>query len=179
MAGVTVRATHDGSMERGAMSHHDFDFIFGEWNVHNRKIVDNTDPDCDEWIEFDAAAHAEPIFGGVGHFDRMFVPASSVVGEFEGITIRQFDPEAGVWRIWWTASTAPGRIDPPMEGTWFEGRGVFFGDDVIAGRAVRLRFVWTVDGPDRARWEQSFSYDGGDIWTLNWVMDFSRRQEVR
>jgi hypothetical protein len=157
------------------MSAHDFDFIFGEWDIHNRKIRDNTDPDCDEWIEFDATGHAEPIFGGLGHIDRMFVPTSAVVDGFEGLTLRQFDPVAEVWRIWWAASVAPGHVDPPLEGTWTDGRGVFYGDDVIAGRDVRLRFVWTSDAAAHASWEQSFSYDGGNTWAVNWVMEFSRR----
>ena len=156
------------------MSAHDFDFIFGEWSIHNRKIRDNSDPDCDEWIEFEGTGHAEPIFGGLGHIDRMFVPTSAVVEGFEGLTLRQFDPAAGVWRIWWAASTAPGRVDPPLEGSWSDGRGVFYGDEVIGGRDVRLRFVWTSDAAAHARWEQSFSYDGGASWKVNWVMEFTR-----
>ena len=154
---------------------HDFDFIFGEWNIHNRKIRDVTDPDCEEWIEFEATGHAEPIFGGFGHIDRMFVPKAAVVDEFEGLTIRQFDDADGVWCIWWASSRAAGRIDPPMEGTWADGRGVFYGDDVIAGRDVKLRFVWTTDDSESATWEQSFSYDAGEEWKVNWVMEFSRR----
>jgi hypothetical protein len=155
---------------------HDFDFIFGEWHILNRKIADNTDPDCTEWVEFEATGHAEPIFGGLGHIDRMFTPESAVSREFEGLTIRQFDPAAGVWRIWWASSTAPGRIDPPMEGRWVDGRGVFYGDDVIAGFDVRLRFVWTTQGEASAKWEQSFSYDDGETWKHNWTMDFTRRE---
>jgi hypothetical protein len=52
---------------------------------------------------------------------------------------------------------------------------VFYGDDVIGGRDVRLRFVWTSDAAGRARWQQSFSYDGGALWKANWVMEFTRR----
>ena len=33
---------------------HDFDFIFGEWVVHNRKLRDVTDPACADWVEFEA-----------------------------------------------------------------------------------------------------------------------------
>ena len=98
-----------------------------------------------------------------------------MVGGFEGLTIRQFDTAAQVRRIWWASSTAPGRIDPPMEGVWADGRGVFYGADVIGGRDVKLRFVWTADDTTRAKWEQSFSYDDGKTWEVNWTMDFSRR----
>jgi hypothetical protein len=172
MTSLSRDLPHDAARDAS----HDFDFIFGEWHIHNRKLVDTTDPECDEWVEFEATGHAEPIFGGLGHIDRMFAPTSAVSEGFEGLTLRQFDPDAAVWRIWWASSAAPGRVDPPLEGSWADGRGVFLGDDVVAGRPVRLRFVWTTDGAASARWEQSFSFDGGDTWLHNWSMDFSRRE---
>ena len=44
-------------------SQHDFDFIFGHWSVRNRKLVDTTDPACDQWVEFDAVQRrlADPV----------------------------------------------------------------------------------------------------------------------
>ncbi|MFC7546693.1 hypothetical protein [Plantactinospora sp. GCM10030261] len=152
----------------------DFDFIFGRWRVRNRKLRDNTDPDCTEWIEFDATTHAEPILGGLGHVDRIWAEAPPGEEPFEGYTLRQFDPRARVWRIWWASSRRPGHLDPPVEGAWRDGRGTFECDDVIGGRPVRVRFEWTNDGPDTARWQQSFSYDGGQTWRVNWVMDHFR-----
>lgn len=144
----------------------DFDFIFGSWRVHNRKLRDNTDPACTEWIEFDATAHATPILGGLGHIDRIRRD------DFEGFTLRQFDPDARVWRIWWASSNRPGHLDPPLEGGWRDGTGVFLGDDVVGGLPVR--FQWTTDGADSARWQQEFSYDAGRSWRLNWVMELTR-----
>jgi hypothetical protein len=38
-----------------------FDFIFGTWIVHNRKLRDVTDPECEEWVEFDARSEAFPV----------------------------------------------------------------------------------------------------------------------
>lgn len=148
----------------------DFDFIFGRWRVHNRKLRDNTDPACDEWIEFDSTSAAEPILGGLGHIDRIWADS------FEGLTLRQFDPEARVWRIWWASSRRPGHIDVPLEGTFSDGRGVFFCDDVVGGHATKVRFAWTNPTPDTARWEQAFSYDDGATWRVNWIMDFTRSE---
>jgi hypothetical protein len=31
---------------------HDFDFIFGTWSISNRRLADQTDPRCTEWVEF-------------------------------------------------------------------------------------------------------------------------------
>ncbi|GAA1391050.1 hypothetical protein [Catellatospora chokoriensis] len=152
----------------------DFDFIFGRWRIRNRKLRDVTDPACTEWIEFDATGHAEPILGGLSHVDRMWSDAPPGEDPFEGFTLRQFDPKAGIWRIWWASSRNPGHLDPPVEGAWRDGRGVFDCDDVLGGHPVKVRFEWTRDGADTARWQQSFSYDQGATWRLNWVMDFTR-----
>ena len=46
--------------------------------------------------------------------------------------------------------------------------------DTIAGRPTLVRFEWSADEPDRPRWQQSFSYDDGASWALNWQMLFSR-----
>lgn len=146
----------------------DFDFIFGRWRVRNRKLADLADPACQEWIEFDATAEAEPILGGLGHIDRIWTDT------FEGFTLRQFDPAAGVWRIWWASSNRPGHLDPPLEGFFTDGRGLFRCDDTIGGQAVKIRFEWTNPAPDTARWEQAFSYDDGTTWQNNWIMDLSR-----
>jgi hypothetical protein len=152
----------------------DFDFIFGRWRVRNRKLRDVANPECTEWIEFDATAHAEPILGGLGHVDRIWTEAPPGEAPFEGFTLRQFDPRRRVWRIWWASSRRPGYLDPPVEGAWRDGRGIFDCDDVLGGRPVKVRFEWTTDGADAARWRQAFSPDEGRTWRTNWVMDLSR-----
>jgi hypothetical protein len=145
----------------------DFDFLFGRWRVHNRKLVDVAEPNCTEWVEFDAVSRVEPVLGGLANVDRIWAD------DFEGFTLRQFDPALGLWRIWWASSTRPGHLDPPVEGAWRDGRGIFICDDVLKGRPVKVRFEWTNDDP-APRWEQWFSYDGGATWRMNWVMELSR-----
>ncbi|MGC9671565.1 hypothetical protein ACNTMW_34120, partial [Planosporangium sp. 12N6] len=148
--------------------------LFGRWRVRNRKLVDVTDPSCVDWVEFDAVAQAEPIFGGLGHVDRIWADASAGGDAFEGFTLRQFDPGARVWRIWWASSRQPGHLDPPVEGRWEDGRGRFLCEDVINGRRVKVRFEWTNDSPSTARWEQAFSYDNAATWHVNWIMELVR-----
>jgi len=153
---------------------HDFDFLFGDWKIVNRKLVDTTDPECDEWVEFSATSHIDPFLGGFGNVDRMWSDAPPGGSPFEGFTLRQFDPEDQIWRIWWASSTSPGHLDPPVEGRWRDGRGTFSCTDTIAGRDVIVRFEWSVRPPSGALWEQSFSFDGGETWKYNWTMTFSR-----
>jgi hypothetical protein len=152
----------------------DFDFVFGSWRIHNRKRADSTDPACDEWLEFETTSRTEPIFGGLSHLERITAGPDVPGGAWEGLTLRQFDPEDAVWRIWWASSRRPGHVDPPLTGRFDDGVGVFTGEDTHAGQPVSLRFTWTEPAPDRARWTQELSWDHGDSWRLDWVMDFTR-----
>lgn len=61
-----------------------------------------------------------------------------------------------------------------MEGAFSDGHGVFLCDNVLNGEAVKVRFDWNVEEPDAPRWEQAFSYDGGDTWRTNWFMAMTR-----
>jgi hypothetical protein len=167
---------NEASASAGRDGRADFDFIFGRWRVRNRKLADVTDPACDDWAEFGATAQAEPILGGFGHVDRIWADAPPGKEPFEGFTLRLFDPGTGLWRIWWASSRRPGHLDPPVEGSWQDGRGRFFCDDVLNGQAVKIRFEWTSDSPAAARWEQAFSYDGGATWRINWIMDLTRME---
>jgi hypothetical protein len=154
------------TMERDGR--HDFDFFHGRWRVANRRLKDFFDAGA-EWIEYGAACEAWPILGGLGNVDT-FTPAGQ---SYEGASLRLFDPVGQVWRIWWMSTRMPGVLDTPVQGGFADGRGEFFADDVIDGRATRVRYQWA-PGDTEARWQQAFSVDGGDTWITNWIMDFTR-----
>ena len=61
-----------------------------------------------------------------------------------------------------------------MVGAFRDGRGVFEAADTIAGRPALVRFEWLTDDPEQPLWQQSFSYDDGRTWALNWQMFFTR-----
>jgi len=90
---------------------------------------------------------------------------------FEGFTLRLFDPETGIWRIWWASIRFPGVLDRPVEGRFDGDRGEFQCDDVIGGKPVKVRYAWRVLSPTTNRWEQSFSYDDGVTWRTNWISE--------
>ncbi|HEV2639574.1 MAG TPA: hypothetical protein VGX23_30840 [Actinocrinis sp.] len=153
---------------------HDFDFLVGEWRIHNRKLADVTDPACDRWVEFEASSWMRQTLGGLGNVDTFSVGAMPDGRAYEGMTMRLFDVEAGVWKIWWASDRAPGQLDPPVEGRWEGKHGVFFGDDVLDGKPIKVRFDWDSFDADTAQWEQAFSFDGGETWVHNWRMSHTR-----
>lgn len=167
------------SDDRSDDGRHDFDFLTGTWRVHHRKLADMTDPACAEWVEFDSDCWLRQTLGGLGNVDNFRVEAEkSPTGKhWEGMSLRLFDPEQRVWRIWWAATNAPGRLDDPMVGRWDGKHGVFHGADVVGGEPVAVRFHWDDFGDGTAQWEQSFSFDGGREWVTNWRMSFTRVAE--
>jgi len=55
-----------------------------------------------------------------------------------------------------------------------KGRGQFYGQDMLDGRAIMVRFVISPISPKEARFEQSYSADGGATWETNWTTDHTR-----
>jgi hypothetical protein len=159
----------------GGDGRRDFDFWFGRWRIHNRRLASLQEPGCTDWVEFEATGEARPILRGLGNLDEYWAAEALPEGTpLAGTSLRLFDPETRRWRIWWASSTRPGRLDPPVEGSFVDGCGQFFGDDALNGKRIEVRFDWTDITPTSARWEQAFSYDGGRSWETNWIMTMTR-----
>jgi hypothetical protein len=153
----------------------DFDFWMGSWKVRNRVLRARLEG-SDEWDEFESKVVARPLPGGLGNEDLFCTDHD---GGFIGMSFRFFDPASGLWSIYWADSRRPGGLDPPLFGSFVDGKGVFLGEDAHDGRPVLVRFLWTdVDTPT-PRWEQAFSADGGATWETNWVMEFTRAGDGR
>ena len=153
---------------------HDFDFLFGAWQIANRKRVNPLTEGDDEWVEFESVSVARPIVGGLGNIDTYSAPDFPGRPGFEGFTLRLFDPKDGLWRIWWASSYTPGELDEPVVGRFEDGVGIFECDDILGGIHVRVRYEWRVIDEDTLRWEQSFSFNGRRTWDSNWVMESTR-----
>jgi hypothetical protein len=147
----------------------DFDFLPGRWRVANRKLTNTLDPDCDEWEEFEATSEARAMLDGGGNVDHFRTEG------YEGFSLRLYDPEEDLWRIWWSSTQRPGRLDPPVEGRFApDGTARFACEDVLDGVPIHMRFDWTEITRRSARWEQAFSFDGGKTWKSNWIMLLTR-----
>jgi hypothetical protein len=160
-----------GSMTSNGISApglHDFDFLFGRWQVANRRLKRRL-AGCSDWEEFPSAVNCESRLGGLANVEEHVMPTMG----FSGLAVRTFDLARGAWSIYWIGSE-DGRLQPPVVGRFRDGRGEFHGEDVHQGRPVRVRYVWSDITAHAARWEQAFSADGGASWETNWVMEFRR-----
>jgi hypothetical protein len=59
-------------------------------------------------------------------------------------------------------------------GGFKDGRGEFFDQETLNGRAILVRFVISDITPNSAHFEQSFSDDGGKTWEVNWIATDTR-----
>lgn len=154
-----------------------FNFLLGDWKVRNRRLVERL-KGCDEWEEFDAWQTNRALPGGIGNYDD-FVADAWRPG-YVGLSLRLFNPETGLWSIYWLDNKnggleRSGTLLPPVVGKFDNGIGLFEGEDVLNGRAIRVRYTWSDAGGDRPRWEQSMSEDNGRTWEMNWSMVFEKR----
>lgn len=146
----------------------DFEFEYGTWSVHHRRLLDRF-AGCDEWEEFAGTATCAPILGGVGNLEQASMPTIGALG----MALRLFDQTTHMWSIYW-ASNQTGRLEPPVVGRFEDGVGVFEGEDELRGERIRVRFVWDEITAESARWTQSFRRLHEPEWEVNWVMTFSR-----
>jgi hypothetical protein len=147
---------------------HDFDFLRGTWDVHNRRLVKAL-ADSTEWDEFPGRSVARPIFGGGGNIDEIDFPTKG----WSGLTVRLFDPDQQQWSLFWISSRRS-TVDPPVIGRFAGERGLFYGDDVHEGRPIRVRYTWSDITATSAHWEQAFSADAEQTWETNWTMELNR-----
>jgi hypothetical protein len=149
----------------------DFDFLHGSWQITNERLKSRL-TNSDEWEQFEALHDCEPILGGMGNIERF--RASWHGMDFEGFSVRLFNPANGKWSIHWADNVTYALI-PPMVGSFADGVGEFYGDEHHEGRTVLARFRWTEITENSVRWEQAFSDDQGETWETNWIMRFRRR----
>ncbi len=149
---------------------HGFDFEVGSWNIHLKRL-DGRLVGSTTWVEFDGTSVTRKVWGGRADLEEFEV--DSPTGHIEGLTLRMYNPQAHQWRLYW-ANSKNGTLDPPQVGEFKNGRGEFFAQDTIDGRAILIRFVWTDTTTNLPHFEQSFSDDGGKTWEVNWITDQRR-----
>ena len=150
----------------------DWAFLVGSWHGRHRKLKQRLAGSKD-WDEFDGTLVNWPVMGGAGNAgdNVMNLPTGTV----RGVGFRAYDPTSRKWLSWWLDGRDPLNITDPMSGGFTDGVGTLQAADTHDGKPVIARVRWTLAGRNSARWEQSFSTDGGASWEINWVTEFTRQ----
>jgi hypothetical protein len=92
------------------------------------------------------------------------------------MTIRAYDEDTQQWSLMWLDNKNQPDFRP-LVGKFENGVGSF--RQVVEmpdGQSLHVRFTWDEITEVSARWQQAFSFDGGQSWDTNWIMEFTRKR---
>jgi len=146
----------------------DFDFLVGKWTMYHRRLNKRLE-NCKDWTEFESRDDDHNILHGLGNVDSYYTnELPGMEGkDFEGYTLRLFNPKTKLWSLYWVPSTT-GVLDPPVVGSFENKIGHFFGTDTFNGKKIVFIFRWDVRNPNEPVWGQAFTADSGRTWEWNW-----------
>lgn len=149
---------------------HDFDFEMGTWKTHlKRRLRPLTGSTT--WVEYEGTTVVRKVWDGRANLVELEV--NGPAGRIEGLSLRLYNPESRQWSLNFSNS-AGGTLSEPVIGEFKNGRGEFYGQESLNGRAIFVRFVISDITPNSCRFEQAFSDDGGKTWEVNWVATDTR-----
>lgn len=149
---------------------HDFDFEIGTWKTHVRRLVHPL-TGSKTWVEMDGTTVVRKVWNGRGNLVELAADGPS--GHFEGLSLRLYNPQSQQWSLNF-ANASDGTLAQPTIGQFKDGRGEFYDQETLNGRAIFVRFVISGITPNSCRFEQAFSDDGGKTWEVNWIATDTR-----
>ncbi len=163
-------ATVNATQETVHDAQHDFDFEIGTWKTHLKRLLHPLTGST-TWVECDGTTVVRKVWGGKANLVEL--EADCPRGHFEGASLRLYNPQSHQWSLNFS-NVNDGTLSQPTIGEFKNGRGEFYDQEPLNGRAILVRFVITEISPNSCRFEQSFSDDGGKTWELNWVATDTR-----
>ncbi len=153
---------------------HDFDFEIGTWTTHIHRLLHPLTGST-TWVDYDGTSIVRKIWEGKANMVELEVDGPA--GHIEGLSLRLYNQQSHQWGINF-ANSASGEMSVPTVGEFKNGRGTFFDYESINGRMVLVRNIWSDITPNSARFEQSFSDDGGKSWEVNWIATDTRVRDA-
>ena len=143
----------------------DFDFEIGTWKTHLRRLLRPLTGST-TWVEYDGATVVRKVWNGRANLVELTVDGAA--GHLEALSLRLYNPDSRQWSLNFSNS-ATGTMSQPPIGEFRNGRGEFYDQEMLNGRAILVRFVISDITPTSVHFEQSFSDDGGKTWEPNWI----------
>jgi hypothetical protein len=149
---------------------HDFDFEIGTWKTHLRRLVHPLTGST-TWVEYTGTTVVRKVWNGRANLVEL--AADGPAGHFEGMSLRLYNPQSHQWSLNFASSNS-GTLSQPTVGEFQNGRGEFYDQETLNGRAIFVRFVISDITPESCHFEQAFSDDGGKTWEVNWIATDTR-----
>lgn len=149
---------------------HDFDFEIGTWKTHLSRLLHPL-TGSNVWVEYEGTTVVRKVWGGRANLVELV--ADGPAGHFEGLSLRLYNPQSRQWSLNFAGSQS-GTLSQPTIGSFKNGRGEFYDQEMFNGRAIFVRFVISNITPNSCRFEQAFSDDGGRTWEINWIATDTR-----
>ena len=144
----------------------DFDWEIGTWHTEVRVLADPLSETPDQWLGFGGTSVVRPLLDRRANVVELKVAGPN--GRIEALNMRLYEPQANRWSLTFV-NIRDGLLTPSLYGGFHDGGGEFTGGDQLGGRPIKVRFLITRQGTDKARFEQAYSPDGGSTWETNWI----------
>jgi len=152
---------------------HDFDFNFGVWKTHIKRILDPLSGSTHS-IELNGTVTVRKVWDGRAQLEEIETEGPN--GHWEGSTLFLYNPEAHQWSQTFVDSKI-GVLTPGLIGSFKDGRGELFAQDTFNDRSILIRGVWSDIKPDSHHFEESYSDDGGKTWAPAFIADLTRAKQ--
>ena len=164
---VLAAAARDGQ--------HDFDFELGAWKTQLSRRL-NPLTGSNTWVEYEGTTVVRKVWNGGANLVELQVEGPA--GRIEGLSLRLYNAQSRQWSLNF-ANRKGGTLAPPTVGEFKDGRGEFFAQETLDGRAILVRFVISDITPSSCHFEQAFSDDGGKTWEVNWIANDTRVKDAQ
>lgn len=148
----------------------DFDFEIGKWNT-KLKVLKNPLSGSTTWNEYEGTTNVIGVCDNRSNLAELNVKGPA--GQIAGVSLRLFNPKTNQWSLNF-ANIRDGNLVIPSIGSFKNGRGEFFNEDIFDGKKILVRFIISAITPNSCHFEQAFSTDGGKTWEVNWIADDTR-----
>ena len=149
---------------------HDFDFEIGTWKTQLKRLLHPL-TGSKQWVNCEGTSVVRPVWNGRANLIEL--EADCPGGHIQALSLRLYNPDSHQWSLNF-ASSAGGALSQPTIGEFKDGRGEFYDQETLNGRAILVRFVISYITPNSCHFEQSFSDDGGKTWETNWIATDTR-----
>jgi hypothetical protein len=148
----------------------DFDFEIGTWKTSLKRLL-NPLTGSTKWVEYEGTTVVRKVWDGNANLVELDVSGSA--GNIKALSLRLYNLASRQWSLNF-ANIKGGVMATPTIGEFKNGRGEFYNQETLNGRAILVRFVISDITPNSCHFEQAFSDDGGKTWEVNWIATDTR-----